>query len=375
MSETCDVLIVGAGVIGNAAAYYLSKRGISVTVLEKSPYIGNGGSSRNGGGVRQSGRHPAELPLAMYGVKNLWPTLSDELGMEVEYCQGGNLRLGKTEAHLKILTNLTDSCVAGGLKMEIIDHQRAIEICPFLSEEVLGASWCPTDGHANPLLATLAFYRAARRLGARFVTGVEVTELSKIKGRVARAKTSQGTTYDFSKVIVASGYDSRSILASLGLDVPMNPILLEAIVTEEAPPMFKQMLGTAMADFYGHQSTHGSFVFGGTHGFEPYAHYGAPLMSSIGASSACRGLIGYFPVLKDLKIIRTWAGWMDDCADHIPVIDNPEETPGLTIGCAFSGHGFGISPIAGLLLAQLASGEETALPVDKFRYDRFRAKI
>ncbi|MDR2357557.1 MAG: FAD-dependent oxidoreductase, partial [Oscillospiraceae bacterium] len=101
-TNTADVIIIGAGAIGNAAAYYLTKKGASVIVLEKSDCVGNGGSSRNGGGVRQSGRDPRELPLAMYGVRNLWPSLSDELGMDVEYCQEGNLRLGKTEDHLKI---------------------------------------------------------------------------------------------------------------------------------------------------------------------------------------------------------------------------------------------------------------------------------
>ncbi|MDR2300426.1 MAG: FAD-binding oxidoreductase [Deltaproteobacteria bacterium] len=375
MSETSDVLIIGAGAIGSAAAYYLAKRKISVTVLEKSEYIGNGGSSRNGGGVRQSGRHSAELPLAMYGVKNLWPNLSQELGLEVEYCQGGNLRLGKTEAHLKILQGLTANCVAGGLDMRMIDYREAKEICPYLSEEVIGASWCPTDGHANPLLTTLAFYRAARKLGARYVSGAEVDKLVKNKGRVTKAITADGTEYEFGQAIVVAGYDSGKILATVGLEVPMMPLLMEILVTEDAPRMFTQMLGTAMADFYGHQSTHGSFVFGGTHGFEPYAEYGETKLTSVGASSTCRGIIGYFPVLSDLKIVRTWSGWIDDCADHIPVMGNPKETPGLTIGCAFSGHGFGISPVAGLLLAQLATGQETALDVSRFSYDRFRAKV
>ena len=76
MSKVSDVIILGAGVIGNATAYYLAKKGVKVTILEGSDHIGNGGSTRNGGGVRQSGRDPRELPLVMWGIKNLWPTLS-----------------------------------------------------------------------------------------------------------------------------------------------------------------------------------------------------------------------------------------------------------------------------------------------------------
>jgi len=115
MSKHSDVIIIGGGIIGNATAYYLAKKGVTVTVLEASKDIGIGGSSRNGGGVRQSGRDTRELPLAMWGIKNLWPGLSDELGVDVEYTQKGNLRLGKTAAHKKILQGLTDKAVSCGL--------------------------------------------------------------------------------------------------------------------------------------------------------------------------------------------------------------------------------------------------------------------
>lgn len=92
-----EVIIVGGGIIGCAAAYYLAKEGVSVLVLEGSPHIGNGGSTRNGGGVRQSGRDPRELPLVMYAIQNLWSKLSDMLDTNVEYYQHGNLRLGSTQ--------------------------------------------------------------------------------------------------------------------------------------------------------------------------------------------------------------------------------------------------------------------------------------
>lgn len=215
MSNHADVIIIGGGIIGNSAAYYLAKKGLSVIVLEKSNHMGNGGSSRNGGGVRQSGRDKRELPLAMYGVKNLWPTLSEELEMDVEYYQEGNLRLGKTGGHIS-------------------------------------ASWCPTDGrHANPMLATLAYYRKARQLGVRFITGEEVTGIRKIRGK-ARTVVTADNCYEGDTIILAAGFESRSIAATVGIDVPMTQALLEVLVTEAQPSMFYQMLGTAAADFYGH---------------------------------------------------------------------------------------------------------------------------
>lgn len=375
MKNCADVIIIGSGVIGNAAAYYLSKKGHSVIVLDKSDSIGDGGSTRNGGGVRQSGRDKRELPLAMYGIKNLWPTLSEELGADVEYYQDGNLRLGKTVEHMKILTNLAKNAVDCGLDVSIISGDEAREICPYLSEEVIGASWCPTDGHANPLMTTLAYYRKARQLGARFITGEEVIEIKKIKGK-ARQIVTKNNVYEGEHIILAAGYESRKLAATVGIDIPMNKVLLEVLVTEAQPPMFYQMLGTAAADFYGHQSKHGSFVFGGSSGHEAFnKDNGTPTTSSITASCICRGIMKYFPVLQDAKIVRTWSGWIDESVDHVPVLSTVEEVPGLILACAFCGHGFGISPTVGMLLSEMVEGKETTLDISAFRYDRFKAKI
>lgn len=344
-----EVIIVGGGIIGCAAAYNLAKNGVSVLVLEGSENIGNGGSTRNGGGVRQSGRDPRELPLVMYSIEHIWPQLSDMLDTNVEYYQEGNLRLGSTPQHQKILTGLADSAAAHGVDVRMITGDEARRINPYLSEAVTCASWCPTDGHANPLMATMGYYKMARRLGAHFISGEKVVELRKIKGAARQVVTASGNVYEGDKIILAAGYESRFIASTVGIDVPMQPVLLETLVTEAVGPMFWQMLGTADADFYGHQTEHGSFVFGLNSGLEPYAKPGKPLSSSIAASAACRGIMHYFPDLANIKVVRTWAGWMDACADHVPVISKVEEVPGLILACGFTGHGFGISPAVGLV--------------------------
>ena len=375
MSKTADVIIIGSGVIGCAAAYYLAKKGTSVIVLDKDENIGNGGSARNGGGVRQSGRDPRELPLAMYAVNNLWPNLSEELGVNVEYHKEGNLRLGKTEHHLEILQGLTDRATACGLEVRMIDGAEVRAINPYLSEEVIGASWCATDGHANPLMTTLGYYRAARGMGVQFYTGEEVTELQTVKGKARRVITRKNV-FEGEKIIVAAGYESRWILESVGIDIPMSKDLIEALVTEAEAPMFPQMLGTADADFYGHQTDHGSFVFGGASGFESVnKDNGHNMTSSITAPCLCRGIMKYIPKLADAKIVRTWAGYEDVSADGVPVIGEIKEVPGLIVACAFTGHGFGISPIVGTLLAEIAREENTTLDLSAFRYDRFKAVI
>lgn len=375
MSNCAEVIIIGGGVIGCATAYYLAKEGTSVIVLEGSDHIGNGGSSRNGGGVRQSGRDPRELPLAMYGIRTLWPHLSEELETDCEYHQDGNLRLGKTEKHREILEGLADRARACGLDVRMIDGDEVRRINPHLSHEVTVASWCPTDGHANPLTTTLGFYKMARRLGARFITGEPVTELRTVKGKIRKVIT-PNNVYEGEQVLVAAGLHSREILETVGIDVPMDGSLLEALVTEAEAPMFDQMLGTADADFYGHQTKHGSFVFGGSSGLESfYKDNGTPVTSSRTAPCICRGIMKYFPELADAKIVRTWAGWSDRSADGVPVLGAVDEIPGLYAACAFTGHGFGISPAVGDQLAKLIRTGSTDVDLSPLRYDRFQAKI
>ena len=262
MKKTAGVIIIGGGINGCAAAYYLAKRGVKdVIVLEATNSIGHGGSSRNGGGVRQSGRDPRELPYAMYAVKNMWPTLSEELGVDVEYCQAGNLRLGKTEAHLEKLNRLAQNARNAGVDVRMIDAKEVKEINPYLSDEIIGASWCPTDGHANPMLTTLAYYKRAVELGVSFVKEAPVKAIQKVKGKARKVITVDGTVFEGETIILAAGYESREIARTVGIDIPMTRYFEEALVTEMQPPMFDQMLGTADADFYGHQAKHGSFVF------------------------------------------------------------------------------------------------------------------
>lgn len=374
MKTTADVIIIGGGIIGCSTAYYLAKRGKTVIVLEKGKVMGYGGSSRNGGGVRQSGRDKRELPLAMYGVKNLWPHLSEELGMDVEYYQQGNLRLGKTDDHLKILRGLTDVAVSLGLDVRMINGEEVREICPHLSDEVIGASWCKSDGHANPLLATLAFHNKARQLGVRFLTEQNVLSIKMVAGRAGKVVTSSGE-FEAEKIVLAAGYESRAIMQTVGVDVPMKTFALDTLITEAQPPMFYQMLGTAMADFYGHQTTHGSFVFGGGSPLDAGSIDGLADHPPAAATAAtCKGILGYIPALKHTKVVRSWVGFVDWCEDKVPVLSHVEEVPGLILACGLSGHGFGIAPSVGTVLSQLACDETPSIDISDLGYKRFANK-
>lgn len=376
MNKTADVIIIGGGVVGCAAAYYLAKAGNSnVIVLESTGSIGHGGSSRNGGGVRQSGRDVRELPYAMYGIKHLWPTLSEELGVDVEYTQKGNLRLGKTEEHLKKLQTLASNAQSVGLDVRMVDAKEVKEICPYLSDDIIGASWCPTDGHANPLTTTLGFYKRALEMGVRFFTKAEVKELRKVKGKVRKVVLSDGEVLEGETIILAAAYESRAIARTVGVDLPMTRLIDECLVTEMQPHMFDIMLGTAGADFYGHQAKHGSFIFGSDCGYEEVTDMTDPsklITNSMTLSASCRAIMDYVPALRNAKVVRSWCGWLDNAFDGVPFISRVDEAEGLIVACGFTGHGFGTAPVVGLMLSQMVAGEETAVDISALRYDRFK---
>ncbi len=377
MNNTADVIIVGGGIEGCSTAYYLTKRGITnVIVLEAQDVILNGAASRNAGGVRQSGRDPRELPLAMFAVENIWPTLGEELGIDVEYNQGGNLRLGKTEEHMEILTGLADRAAACGLDVSMISGDEARQINPYLSEEVVGASWCPSDGHANPLKTGLGFYLRAMEAGVRFITGEKVLSLRKIRGRI-RKVIAENNTYEADTVMVCAGAQSKEILETVEINAPVRPRIDHCLVTECQPHMFDTMLGTAEADFYGGQTNHGSFVFGGDDDLEGFDFYDISTKgNSTNAPCVCRGIMKYFPMMAEMNVVRTWAGWIDITPDGVPVLGDCPEVPGLVSAYGFNAHGFGISPGIGYAMAELIdTGASSTIDISGLSYDRFKAKF
>lgn len=372
MNKISDVIVIGAGVVGCSAAYYLSKRGIKVTVLERRE-IACGASGRNGSGARQSGRDNRELPLAMFGVQNIWPTLGDELGEDIEYIQNGNMRLGKTPEDLERLKTLVRENSSLGLDVRLLTDVKEIrELIPSVSEDVLYATYCPSDGHANPMRTTLALYKKARELGAQFVTSIKVLRLEKVAGKIRRVYTDDGV-YEADRVILCAGYGSRKIMRTVGLDVPMLPQFTEAFVTEPIPMVTDKFISAADGCFYAQQQRNGTWVIGGDSNYEIYdANYPKEITFSFSAPRIARFFLEYMPSLRGVKVIRSWSGQLDMCWDGSPVISQVEEVPGLYIGCAFTGHGFGIGPAAGYVLAQMAMDEEPAADLSGLRYDRFR---
>ena len=368
MPKKADAVIIGGGVMGCGIAYNLAKEGLKPVVIEKSD-IGGEASGSNGGGVRQSARNLKEMPLAMESIQ-IYGRLHEELGMDVEYVREGNLRLCTSDEELETMRQSVENQKTTGLELEMLDRKQVLEINPYVGEKVIGASYCPTDGHVNPFLVTYGFFKKAKSLGAQFYTHEEAREIRLQKGKVAAVVTDKNT-FETDLVVDAAGTAGRKVANMVGLDFPMRPLFSEALITEPYPALFKQMIGHAKGLFYGRQTVHGPFFWGGFVGTEQFIYReGKPLFHYIGPATS-RMVIDFFPVLKDVHVIRTWSGLIAQMSDGIPVLGFAQEVPGFVFATGFSGHGFGLAPIIGRLISELIMDCTTSIPISDFCYGRF----
>jgi sarcosine oxidase subunit beta len=253
------IVIIGGGITGAAAADALAREGHAVTLVDKQG-IAAMASGRTLGGVRQSGRHPAELPLARAAVA-FWAELSEMLDADVDYRRRGNLRLARTPSEVDFIRELVESQRAQGLDLEFLPDNASVRaIAPALSPNVLAASYCPTDGHADPIKATHAFVESARRHGAIVREGVAVTSIQVANQRVAGVLTAAGSIAA-ERVILAAGVDTPALLAPLGLDLPLATKAVAVVQSQPMPPSLEQVFGVANADCAGRQEVGGRLRF------------------------------------------------------------------------------------------------------------------
>lgn len=368
------IIIIGGGITGCAAAWNLAIRGHRVTLIEKSR-IAAMASGWTLGGVRQSGRHRAELALAQAAVM-AWPGLAEELGHETGYARRGNLRLARSPAEAQAICKLVADQNRLGLDLAFLADNAAVRaIAPAVSENVLAASFCASDGYADPVAATGAFARAAETHGAQIETGVAGMAIIVRHGRIAGVETSSAGFMAADRLIVAAGVHTPALLATAGLSLPLRTTLVQVVQTEIVPACFGQVFGVANADCAGRQEPSGRFRY--TSGVSPFS--GAlegwtesSLAPSDTEVSRLRERVGQvLPVAADAAIARSWGGLIDLTPDALPVIDAPGAVQGLVIAAGFSGHGFGIGPVTGQLAAELATGLRPSWDIAAFRLDRF----
>jgi glycine/D-amino acid oxidase-like deaminating enzyme len=418
MSEArADVVVIGGGIVGCATAYYLARRGVAVTLVEKGE-IADEQSSRAWGFVRQQGRDAAEMPLAL-AANRIWQGLEDELDADVDWVRGGNLALAGDEERLSRLRDWLPVAREFGLETQLLDRAAVQTLIPAMSGPYIGGMFTPSDGHAEPRKATEAFAVAAARRGARILTFHAAEAIETTAGRVSAVITDRGAIQT-PVVVNAAGARAMKVARMVGLALPQ--LVVRATVAETTPlarvtdagvwgpgVSFRQkrdgsfyIAGGAQSDYditldsfrYLRQfvpnylknrrlfrlrvgpelrdelaalipgSEAQAHPFAGTVGVEPRPNAGT-------ARRSLRGLVTLIPEARDVRIRRTWAGLIDTTPDAVPVIGPAGRPEGFIFATGFSGHGFALGPIAGKLIAELIADGQPSLDLHALSYGRF----
>jgi len=336
------------------------------------------GSGWTLGGVRQSGRDPAELPLAQFSVKK-WLTLNEELESETGYLQHGNLRLARTEKEKDSITALVASQQALGLNLSLLSRPEDIQaIAPQVSAKVLAASFCPTDGHADPKAAVAAYQHAAERNGAVFSCGESVEAITITKGRLQKISTTKRTIHS-GQCLLACGVGVTDLTRSLGLKLPISMALATVVQTRSVRASLKPVIGVADGGITLRQERDGRFRLSSGARFQnrgtievqgrPVAKTSIQDVNQVLAAS-----LEICPELDQLPMESFWGGLIDMTPDGLPFLGEVSNAQGVFIGAGFSGHGFGIAPASAHILSMLIIGQSPGLPYGAFGVERFESR-
>ena len=413
---TFDVAIVGGGIAGCASAYYLAKTGLSVALFEKGRIAGEQ-SGRNWGFVRQQVRDPVEIPLMMACIR-IWQELEAELQADVEWRQGGVLHLAEDEAGMAKYEAWLDRAQPYQLDSRKVTGAEAAELLPGMARSWIGGLLTPSDGQADPVKATTAFAKAAERLGAAIHRGSAVDGIETAGGAVTGLRTEVGEVRA-KTVLLAAGVWSARLLRKLGIGLPQLRVRSTVLRTTAVPE--KTGLGVWSPQFGFRQRRDGSFDIGGGSrvdhqiGIDTLRHFAAfwhafknsknhaslglgrhflddlrvhldgahlgrqlrrdrvldPAPNRNTVANCLREFRATFPEFGDIEMATAWAGIIDVTPDELPVLGPVPGIEGLVVATGFSGHGFGIGPIAGRLMAEVIADGTPSLDIEGLRFSRF----
>jgi len=367
-----SVVIVGGGLMGLSAAFHLRRAdpALAVTVLERAR-IGSAASGASAAGVRAMGRDPAERQLALESLGR-WPGLDRELGGETGYQRGGGLRVALDPKTWEAAPDWVAEQVADGVPLETVDAAGARRLAPGIAAACLGGVYSPIDGQARALATVEAFAAAARRLGARIEEGAGTKALTVERGRVVGIERSDGARQLCDVAIVTAGAWTSSLLAGLGVRLPLETQPLQMLLTEPAPRALAPVVGAFDRKLSLKQLADGAYLIGG--GWpglvvDHEANRWKVLDDSVKGSLEVAGEV--YPPVTGRTLARSWIGLEASLPDELPVIGPVPAIDGLLVAAGFSGHGFALSPVVGDVLARLALGRDALFPLWRdLRFDR-----
>ncbi len=411
-----DVVVIGAGVIGISTAWFLTQAGLTVQVCEKGRVAGEQ-SSRNWGWVRQQGRDPAELPIMMESLR-IWDALAEQTGEDLGFTRCGVMYLADDEAQLARYEQWLDVARQHQLDTRLLNAAEVDALIPHGNGQWHGALYTPSDGRAEPWQAVPRLARAAQRQGCRITENCAVRVIDTQAGAVSEVVTERGTVRT-QAVVCAAGAWSSLFSRNAGIDFPQLAVRSTAARTAPAPAVYTgnaaaedlafrrradQGYTVALGDHQEHFLGTDTFRYlgkfmpalreagrdtrfrltGGVMPRVPRARWRGdertvferirvldPAPSTWAVTQIRQRLAARLPPLADVELLDTWAGMIDVTPDIVPIMDESPRHRGYFIAAGFSGHGFGIGPGAGRVMADKVLGNPPAHDLHRFRLSRF----
>jgi sarcosine oxidase subunit beta len=371
MNNTADIVIIGGGITGVSTGYFLLKNGAKNIVSLERDHLATGSTGRCGAGIRQQWGSPLNCVLSKFSC-DFYENAAHELEYEndMEFHQKGYLLLFTTENEIiqaKTNIELQNSL---GIHSKLLSPQEVKDIAPIINTDLLvGAAYHSKDGFINPFHTTYAFANAFRRLGGKIFTNTAVTDIKHVNGKITSVSTNKGEISTETVVIATGGY-SQQVAAMVGCELPLYSERHNILATEPVEPILEPMLMSFSLNFYCQQTPHGSFLMG-RHCENQPRDLRVTACSNFPAAMA-KTITNIAPPLKNLRVLRQWAGLYNMSPDKHPIYDKLPGFNGLYLSAGFSGHGFMMGPATGKCMTEIILNKKPTLPWNQLGLARFK---
>lgn len=384
-----DVVVIGGGIMGAAIAFYGSKAGLDITVLEKSE-LASGTSSSCDGNILVIDKDPGFDSQMSFKSQQLVHELNNELEVTFEYRNPGSILVCENDNEMEAAKKWVQGQQTAGMDFRMLDRQDLRNETKYFADDLYGGLECKTDSTVNPYMLTYSMFYSAKKNGAKIHTHTEVKQLYKNHYNQFVIETNH-ETFTANKVVNACGVWAPRIGEMVDVEIPIEPRKGQLIVASRQQPVGLRKVmefGYLMSKFGGERKVDPAMEkYGVALVFEPTESQNFLIGSSrefAGFSTKvnhevtkyiARRAIRFYPKMADMTAIRTYAGLRPWTADHLPIVSHVDEVPGFYVAAGHEGDGITLAAITGKVIQEMLAEETTSISIEPLRYDRFRERV